>query len=34
MKEIVETLNQHGLDVKLRTFRKYLYRYRKENEGQ
>ena len=31
--EIVETLNQHGLDVKLETFRKYLYRYRKKTKG-
>ena len=30
--EIVETLNQHGLDVKLGT-RKYLYRHRKKTKG-
>jgi len=28
--EIVETLNRHGIEVKLETFRKYLYRYRKK----
>ena len=31
--EIVEALNQHGLDVKLETFRKYLYRFRKKTKG-
>lgn len=28
--EIVETLNTHGFDVNLNTFRSYLYRYRKQ----
>lgn len=31
--EIVETLKQHGIEVKLETFRKYLYRYRKRMRG-
>ena len=28
--ELIEMLNIHGFDLKLNTFRKYLYRYRKK----